>query len=561
MNNNYLFLFTIGPVQSFIAEARKTKDLYEGSKLLSNLIDIAINEVKNQDKNAEVIFPSKKIESKPNRFIAIIETNNSKDFGNKIENKVKESFMNIANRIFSENFPDKPKPINFDKQIKDFLEIYWVMQPFENNYESIYKEIEKTLGAIKNVRVFNQLEETGRKCSLCGKRNALFYKKMKKEKKPSYIQNNAIEIKKDIELNFGEGLCAVCFVKRFYENKSFPSTAAISSIDWVKKVSRGDLENYKKLFKNFDEQLYYEENLRQNYLKKYGYFLNDDELENAKNKLKEIYKKNGKPKKYYALIMLDGDNMGKWLSGEFLEDNTNLKEFHNKISESLGKYAENINEIVKEPKGKRIYAGGDDVMTFLNLDYLFDILIDLREKFPKFEKLGFTIKKGMKSSASAGVVIAHYKTPLSEVLKWVRKMEKEAKEKGNRNSLAIAVLKHSGEIHKTVYKWKIENEWSVEIMKELVEQLKDEKKGFSNTFIKALQEEFNRMEKIPEDKMLEIELQRLLNRSSKIRNNKNEKEKKISEWKEKIKELYLDLVDKDNFFSFLNVSDFIARED
>ncbi|NTW88345.1 MAG: hypothetical protein HGB26_04300 [Desulfobulbaceae bacterium] len=30
----YLFLFTIGPVQSFIAQARKTRDLYAGSAIL-----------------------------------------------------------------------------------------------------------------------------------------------------------------------------------------------------------------------------------------------------------------------------------------------------------------------------------------------------------------------------------------------------------------------------------------------------------------------------------------------------------------------------------------------
>jgi len=40
--NKYLFLFTISPVQSFIAQARKTKDLYDGSKLLTDLIKVAI---------------------------------------------------------------------------------------------------------------------------------------------------------------------------------------------------------------------------------------------------------------------------------------------------------------------------------------------------------------------------------------------------------------------------------------------------------------------------------------------------------------------------------------
>ena len=35
--SNYLFLYTIGPVQSFIAQARKTQDLWCGSTLLSEL--------------------------------------------------------------------------------------------------------------------------------------------------------------------------------------------------------------------------------------------------------------------------------------------------------------------------------------------------------------------------------------------------------------------------------------------------------------------------------------------------------------------------------------------
>ncbi|NPA53826.1 MAG: hypothetical protein GXO21_04085 [Aquificae bacterium] len=36
--NEYLFIFTITPVQSFIAQARKTRDLHAGSRILSELI-------------------------------------------------------------------------------------------------------------------------------------------------------------------------------------------------------------------------------------------------------------------------------------------------------------------------------------------------------------------------------------------------------------------------------------------------------------------------------------------------------------------------------------------
>ncbi|MBK6682241.1 MAG: hypothetical protein IPG53_20725 [Ignavibacteriales bacterium] len=51
----YLFLLSIGPVQSFIAQARKSRDLRLGSELLSRLIDTALNEPSIK----KVIFPSK----------------------------------------------------------------------------------------------------------------------------------------------------------------------------------------------------------------------------------------------------------------------------------------------------------------------------------------------------------------------------------------------------------------------------------------------------------------------------------------------------------------------
>lgn len=92
--SKFLFLFTIGPVQSFIAEARKTSDLYAGSKLLSDLIDFAIEEIGEEN----IIFPSKEIPSKPNRLVAIVETENPKAFGEQVENKVRNEFKTIAEK-------------------------------------------------------------------------------------------------------------------------------------------------------------------------------------------------------------------------------------------------------------------------------------------------------------------------------------------------------------------------------------------------------------------------------------------------------------------------------
>ena len=222
--------------------------------------------------------------------------------------------------------------------------------------------------------------------------------------------------------------------------------------------------------------------------------------------------------------------------------------------------------IYKEPKGKLVYAGGDDVMAFVNLKYMFEVLEKLRIQFPKFEKLGFDIKDNRKSSASAGIVIAHYKTPLSEVLKWARRMEREAKEKGGRDAFAIAVLKHSGEINKTVWKWEPEdgknlNSRNIKLLEELIKELQDDTNGFSYSFIKNLDMEFRKLGeiKIGNNKILRVELRRLLIRSSQIKGDKERKKEKVEKWQDKLLDCYIDSRTETNFFSFLNIADFLAR--
>jgi len=169
-------------VQSFIAQARKTQDLYAGSKFLSDLMKFAHEFISENDPNAEIIFPQLPSKEDKNhekvsathRILAIIENTN---ICKNLEDKIKEEFINIAKQIktINDNF-SLCKP-----QLNDLLQIYWVAKEMENDNFN-YKEIERLLGAVKNVRAFNQFAEKGRKCSLCGERNVKFYRKNDKEK-------------------------------------------------------------------------------------------------------------------------------------------------------------------------------------------------------------------------------------------------------------------------------------------------------------------------------------------------------------------------------------------
>ncbi len=591
--SQYLFLFTIGPVQSFIGQARKTQDLYTGSFFLSHLINSTMNELENRVNNCEFIFPHKDIKSKPNRFIAEIEYDDIEKLGKELKSFVENTFEEISTSIFEELNLNSSEPNGFNSQIKDFFQVNWVALPLKkDNYDVTYKELESYLGSIKNVRAFKQLNngrgEIGRKCSLCGERNVLFYRGRKR----AYTTDSAVSLNRQSlkYMSDGEGLCAVCFTKRFadkYQNfkveyeKDYPSTAKIALMDLRDSVSKLDsdlLARYEKLFgKNFDEELYYEENLTPSYFEENNY--SSEKLEEAKAKLKEIYKiaqeKGSTFSKYYAILVLDGDSMGKWLSGEFLKNKKELKDFHKKLSKKLGNYAESVSEIIKKPKGKLVYAGGDDVLAFINLSQLLPVMKRLREEFPKFEGFGFEIKGNNKSSPSVGIAIAHYKTPLSEALKWAREMEHEAKENGGRDAFAIAVLKRSGGISKTMFKWQYSDSSSIEVLKHLIKSLKPEEDSeladFSNKFIKNLGMEFRRLMdeegKYKEGDIIKTEMKRLVGRSCLMTRGEGEtkedfkkkKKQAIADLTEKLDRLYTNSKSLDNFLSSLEIADFIKR--
>lgn len=614
--NQHLIIFTIGPVQSFIVQARKTQDLYAGSYLLSHLADFAIKELKIQlnDTKIKIIFPYKNIKSKPNRFIAKIDCENPESIGKDLENKVIDEFKKISEKILENLKLDYPDGFNskFQRQINDFLSIYWVILPFdnENNYAATFGELESYLGAVKNIRLFNQLDEEGRKCSLCGERDVLFYRGERK----AYVYN-AICLNKNHPLKYladGENICGVCFTKRLSEiyfrtgynyDMDFPSVAAISLIDSLNNLDKASYDSYRNIFeKNFDDQLFFEENLKKAYFKKYKF--PENKLETAKSKLgeiKEILKedKTGiKFPKYYAIISLDGDSMGKWLSGQYLVDITDLLDFQVKFTEKLGTYSDNVEKsIIKSPRGKLVYAGGDDVLAFINLNHLFPVLNELREKFPEFEKI-VSVKDNKTSTASCGICIAHYKTPLSEALNWSRKMEKEAKAiddkkedkstEKEKDAFAIAVLKRSGEISKAVFKWKYKNSKAAkdikttDILIDLIKLLKpkdaiaiQQQPQLSDTFIKNLDLEFRRLtdekgifQDDTDGDIFKIEMKRLIKRSFMLKPKPDEtredfnirKNVQIDYIVNELSDLYGNSKSLLNFISLLHIANFIEKE-
>jgi CRISPR-associated protein Cmr2 len=235
------------------------------------------------------------------------------------------------------------------------------------------------------------------------------------------------------------------------------------------------------------------------------------EFDKGKEKDKQI----DSPSKYYAVLLMDGDNMGKWLSGEIaptigeilhptvkntlsgwselLKQKRPLNpSLHLATSKALRDFSLHVaREIVeKDHLGKLVYAGGDDVLAFVSLRDLPEVMRKLRayfsgslkvneetnkisidflngsgfvpiddEGYPinvdKHEKHinGFRLSMGTNATASMGVVIAHHNSNLSQVLDDVRHYEKEAKKLPCKNAFCISLAKRTGGTEHVKAKW------------------------------------------------------------------------------------------------------------
>ena len=173
----------------------------------------------------------------------------------------------------------------------------------------------------------------------------------------------------------------------------------------------------------------------------------------------------GADKDYYALLAMDGDDMGGWLSGEkspLVEEILHPKmlawqrrqpgteralqlrrpvspALHASISEALTRFAvEKVPAVVERHGGRVIYAGGDDVLAALPVERAVACAGELRQAFRDEEAMG------RRATCSAGLVVAHVKEDLRYALEAARRAEQQSKARG-KDRITVAALRRSGE--------------------------------------------------------------------------------------------------------------------
>lgn len=484
---SYLFLVTIGPVQDFIAAARRTRDLWAGSQLLSNLSRAAALALRDKHE-ADLIFPATTEDNRDleqhdvvNRILAIVTTNDPQQDGAAVEQAVRERLRAICKATFDDEkritWPQdqaKNHRTKAEAQVEDLIEIYWAAVKRTDDYRQDRDKLEAALAARKNTRNFVQPEwaDYVPKSSIDGLRESVIPEDAypRRDESSEKRQQKALALFQHFGAGPAERLSGVDLLKRHYQPRSaeanFPSTSHFAALpllvrcegtrtnglaDYLttlRRLYREDPGNrrleslklddrFKKLnvLDNYDASILFTSRLDED--------LEGEALKEARVALAN-YRRDAlcgsEPEPYYALLHADGDFMGKTINS--LAQKTDGKTQHQAFSQALDTFASGVREIVEQHHaGALVYSGGDDVLAFLPLHTVVQCAKDLADEFKK-QMSGFDVTT--QPTLSVGIAICHHLEPLNDTLNLARQAEKIAKQVPGKNALAITLSKRSG---------------------------------------------------------------------------------------------------------------------
>ncbi len=516
---NSILIVSFSPIQGFITEARRVADLSAGSEILARLAQamrLALGE--------NVIYPQGNDQNDaPNVLVAVVATDQVKVVAEAVEVALRREWEMMA-QAARKNAEGKLRPDAewnriWNRQIANQWEFYWGAAELGTDYRVSYEQARKALDAAKRTRFFGPAEEDGLKDSLSGARSALRTTGLNAK---DYWQQvfKRFDQNDDVRLRDNERLDAIGVVKRFYvwmggTRKGFDSANDVAASAYLKRANAKLLTNHARSIsallgkpqfwgndgwlEGLDADLLYEESLTKERLKSDYRLTTIDtlKLDAAQGTLAELYKKSGRPPTYYAIVVLDGDNMGAAV------DACQTVDQHKQFSQDLSEFARQVRDDMTNQSGQVIYAGGDDVLALLPIDTALECVAEWANMFA-------TVKaNGKACSASAGIAIVHHRFPLSAALRAAREAERGAKavnrHKGQSGTVCIHWLKRSGE------ELRVRSPWANTVA--LVQQArKDFSKGLSTRLPYELVREADLTAMLPDEQARKALIKRLLAR-------------------------------------------------
>jgi CRISPR-associated protein Cmr2 len=241
--STYLTVFSIGPVQEFIRAARRTRDLWAGSKILDCISKAAARAL--VEHHARLIFPhggaSLEDDAAPiaNVLLAEIDSDDPGSFSTDLAPAVRRAAQGRWEDLSKEvsESRDWAKYIQtgrFKRQIASVLEINsaWLPLPSPASYRATRRDLMRILSGRKSCRNFDQFagENGVPKSSLDGARESVW--------DIDALKTAPGKDRLSLRLNDGEQLDAVGIIKRVaFGKQPFPSVARIAADPWLRGLA------------------------------------------------------------------------------------------------------------------------------------------------------------------------------------------------------------------------------------------------------------------------------------------------------------------------------------
>lgn len=489
-----LVIVAIGPVQGFIASARRMRDLWYGSDLLSRLATEAEQVI--GEHNGDVIIPGSKASHTTNKIVAVVangsrapdtlEHDLSKRLAAFLEREGERcrremngaaAAPHLAGRRRETGADDTlPTWVDWDRffeQLRDLLEVTLVAEPFadDNDYQRAYRHAERALAARKATRMFRQstLDDQDprgfgvRKSSLDSAREGVLLH--------SAFDNStaSVRMRRRFGIDANEQLDAPGLLKRVLgREQQFSALTSLVAAPWLAWAAGIDgektarvLDSYEALVERglatrskhstcpYDGELLLVD--RASIAASAAIEAGDDqraladfaaELGNlgtsiaSRGSLAEWTA----PQPYIALIQLDGDHLGAALwQGD--------RQTHARIAETLQTFATQVHtSCAKRDNAQVIYVGGDDALVACSLETAIPLCRALHDHFAAQvtgQLDGVTL--------SVGVAIGHVLTPMaqlrrtaSEALAFAKSGPAGTRLARQRDAMAVTLLPRSG---------------------------------------------------------------------------------------------------------------------
>lgn len=513
---SFLLQLSLGPVQGFIATARRSRDLWFGSFILSEISKAAAKSL--LAAKAELIFPAPQapgdLDPYPrsdftvaNVVTAELSAGDMATVRSVLEDAKKaaeirwEELCAEASKLIDGVSTNANVPLTraaaflrkdvWTAQLSDVVEVVQAAVPLSGSYEEANKKLRNLVANRKNTRDFAPYKDDFNlpKSSLDGAQSTVLNS-----------QDEYVPARLRLGIETREQLDTAGTVKRVVGRaRGFVPAARVAAAPWIDeaKQHKEDFDKLKKAFESlvrsdlatrlddrytqypwiepfpFDGQLLYPERIDAEYAKRLEGIARNradtdsrkkelaKDIENLRKALTPLIKKCGTPPAYYGLLLADGDRMGK-LIDRAAGHATHGAQAHRNVSSALSRFASGVPDVMSRHGGACIYSGGDDVLGLVCLPQAIECARALADSFTTClqavnEENGLDVAD--RPTLSVGIAIVHMLEPLGDVRVLASDAEKLAKGSqlanaaAQRNALALIAKPRGGDRYECRVRW------------------------------------------------------------------------------------------------------------